>query len=129
MKISHLLSVIIFLGLVVSLAYAEDKNENLISIGGIIVDEDDVPVAGVHIDFSSFGSPGDSFHAKAVTDVDGKWHIEMPEHYATLGWQLQHPDFALSTTYGWLRITDALKAGTMRHPIKRGSQVNGTGIE
>jgi thiol-disulfide isomerase/thioredoxin len=125
MKISHLLSVIIFLGLVVSLAYAADKEENLISIGGVIVDENDTPVAGVHAEFLADESSGPDFHAETVTGADGKWQIEIPERHSTLSWQLQHPDFALSTTYSWLRVTDDLKAGTMRHTIKRGSPVNG----
>ena len=125
MKISHLSAVIIFLGLVVSIAYAADKEEDLISIGGVIVDEDDVPVADVHAEFLADESSGPDFHAETVTDADGKWHIEIPERYSVLSWRLQHPGFALSTTYSWLRVTDDLKKGTMRHTIKRGSQVNG----
>lgn len=125
MKNSHLLAASIFLSLVVSIAYAADKEENLISIGGIIVDENDVPVEGVHVKLMDFSTITDDLGADDNTDADGKWQVNIPGHHSVLSWRLQHPGFALSTTYSSLRITDDLKEGTMRHTIQRGNQVNG----
>lgn len=92
-----------------------------VPIGGVIVDEAGHPVEGVRVTFWL-----EDKQPETLTDAAGRWELSIPKAETQPAWQLQHPDFALSTTYSWIKITDELRAGQHRHVIERGLPVAGT---
>lgn len=97
----------------------------MMSVGGAIVDEKDAPVENVRVTISIEKAGYGSTHVEAKSDANGQWHAEIPKHLATFAWQLQHPEFPLSTTFGWQTVTDELRQGKMRTVIHRGLQMRG----
>jgi len=95
-------------------------------IGGIIVDESGAPVEGVRV---TFAGRIRRIHIETMTDESGRWELTVPQGETKPAWQLQHPDFALSTAFSWIDITDEMRAGQHRHIIERGVLVRGTVVD
>jgi thiol-disulfide isomerase/thioredoxin len=96
--------------------------EKGVPIGGVIVDDSGTPVEGVQVTFSLQVR---NIHVKTTTDGEGRWELSVPEGEVNPAWQLQHPDFPLSTTFSWINITGDLRAGQHRHTIVRGQRIEG----
>lgn len=101
----------------------------MVSVGGTIVDENDAPVEGVKVSLNYEDNHQRTREAKTVTDPSGKWQVAIPKGLVQVCWQLQHPDFALSTTYSWISVTEELLAGTLRHAISHGIRLRGVVVD
>ena len=101
--------------------------EKGVSIGGVIVDESGKPVEDVRVTF--WLRTGRRIQVETATDVDGRWALSIPKEEIKPAWQLQHPDFPLSTTFSWIGITDELRAGEYRCVIERGFRVEGVVVD
>ncbi len=100
--------------------------EKGVPIGGVIVDESGEPIEGVRV---TFWLQVRNIQVDTVTDAAGGWELSVPKEETKPSWQLQHPDFALSTTFSWIGITDELRAGQHRHSIERGLRVEGVVVD
>ncbi|HOH30677.1 MAG TPA: carboxypeptidase-like regulatory domain-containing protein [Candidatus Hydrogenedentes bacterium] len=103
--------------------------QTMVSVGGVIVDENNAPVKGVQVSLSYEDNGQRTRYVSSVTDTSGKWHVEIPKGVVQVTWQLQHPDFALSTTYDWLSVTEDLLAGTLRHAIPHGIRLRDVAVD
>jgi len=101
----------------------------MVPVGGVIVDENDAPVEGVRVSLHYEDNHQRTRYAKTVTDTSGTWHVEIPQGLVQVCWQLQHPDFALSTKYSWISVTEELLAGTLRHTIQHGIRLRGVVVD
>ena len=96
--------------------------EKGIPIGGIIIDDAGAPVEGVRVTFSLQVR---NIQVETVTDAEGRWELSVPEGEVNPAWQLQHPDFPLSTVFSWINITGDLREQLHQHTISRGLRVEG----
>jgi RNA polymerase sigma factor (sigma-70 family) len=119
------------------------KLGNSITIGGRVVDESDMPIAGAKLTFTRFWSGGEeivrrgeeSYFAKRNTtsDAQGLWQVKgVPADLLhRIGIGASHSDYVGVSDYG--RQSDSreqeLRAGTYKVVLRRGSWVAGRVID
>ena len=104
-------------------------NQPMVSVGGVIVDENDAPVEGVKVSLMYDDNHQRTRVGEGVTDTSGTWRMYIPKGLVQVCWGLQHPDFALSTSCSWLSVTEELLAGTLRHTIQHGMRLRGVIVD
>jgi hypothetical protein len=110
-----------------------------ISIGGVVVDPEDRPVAGASISLNRFWTGGDDPRRrgeevdfptqKQTTDPQGHWEAKglPPELLDRIGLQVTHPDFpGTNFTVGATSASEKeFRAGTFKIVLHRGLEVRG----
>lgn len=124
-----MLVIALIAGITLSVGGVFSARERMLSIGGIVVDENDAPVEGVHISMICGNGPDSCRPVTAVTDASGHWQADIKEEITKLHWGITHPEFITSQNHGWINVTNDLKTGTFRDVLIRGKRVSGTVLD
>ncbi|NOS72614.1 MAG: carboxypeptidase regulatory-like domain-containing protein [Verrucomicrobia bacterium] len=115
------------------------KLGNGITIGGLVVDESDIPIAEAKLNFYRFWTGSDEMNKRgdhpdfsnrnATTDAQGRWQMKglPPEMLDRIGFEVKHPDFTGTSMNVGGSATDEAKFrnGTHKIVLKRGLIVRG----
>ncbi len=110
-----------------------------VQIGGVVVNESDLPVAGAKMAFHRFWRGGEDMQQKGeeadfpsrsvVTDLQGSWQLKglPPELLDHIGFDVSHPDYmGTNITVGATAAIDQqLRAGTHKIILHAGLAVRG----
>jgi uncharacterized GH25 family protein len=112
-----------------------------VKIGGIVVDQFDLPVAGANARLYRFwrgnddspdkkGDQADFVSQTATTDADGRWQAKglPPEMLDHIGFDVKHPDF-IGTNYNVSGYEEQLRAGTFKIVLTRGLDARGLVVD
>lgn len=124
--IGLMLALALISGATLAFGGAFSVKERMVPVGGILVDESDVPVEGAHVRLFYNDEDTCSHSLDTVSDASGRWHVEIPEGITQVSWSVQHPEFAANHDTGWITISDVHKSGTFRYVLPRGMQAGGT---
>ena len=124
--IGLMLALALISGATLAFGGAFSVKEKTVSVGGILVDESDVPVVGARVRLLYNDEDTCSHSVDTVSDASGRWHVEIPEGITQVSWSVQHPEFAASHDTGWITISDVHKSGTFRYVLPRGIRASGT---
>ena len=108
------------------------------TIGGVVVDDDDKPIANVQVRVQT-REHGSSYEAKVNTDAEGRWrHQKAPGPIDGRDYQfsikLNHPDYSSDSRWGGLQraqgvTTKQLRSGDAKIVMSRGPHVEGKVVD